>query len=148
MLTHPFFLIEKPKVMTTYQYVALNNPQGAANMVQVYNLRPDRHPKALAAQMEYCVQRDGERARSLLSQIHPDFQLFQSQIENVKQTADKQIAEKESKLQELFSNMNGQAMKAQVENMNNIEGQTKNNRTELLMIGGIILIGLALVLKR
>lgn len=133
--------------MNRYEYVALTNPQGASKMVQVYNLKPDRHPRLLAKQMAFCVEKDGPRATDIFAQIHPDKDLFNTKIEKIKADFDKELNESKSKL-EMFSNMNGQAIKSEIEQLKNFDGQSKNNRSELLIIGGIILISLALVLKK
>lgn len=133
--------------MNVFEYTAIRNPRGAAQMVQVYNLQPERNPRMLARQMAYCVERDGKYAKKLLAKIHPDKEIFEQQVADVKSEMEKAITEKQTKLEEMFHNMNGQNLKAEIEGLKNTDG-TKRDKSELLMIGGLMLIGLALVLKQ
>jgi hypothetical protein len=133
--------------MNRYEYVALTNPRGASKMVSMYNLTPDRNPRVLAKQMAYCVSRDPEQAKFIFAKIHPDRDVFEQEINTIKAALDND----RNKLTEMFSNMNGQAMKREVEQLKNFDGDStasSNKRSELLIIGGIILISLALVLKK
>lgn len=133
--------------MNVFEYVAENNPSGAAQMVQVYNLTPERNRRMLARQVAYCVKRDRVHALKTLAKIHPDADLFTSEIEEVKQGYQKKIDESQSKLNELFSNINGQAQKSDATQVLSPEA-LQSKKSELLMIGGIIIISLALILKK
>jgi hypothetical protein len=133
--------------MNVFEYVAHNNQNGAAQMVQVYNLRPERDKKMLARQVAYCVKRDRDHALKMLAKIHPDADLFTSEMNEMKLGYEKKISESQSKLEELFTNMNGQAIKGEVASLKSPEAE-QSKKSELLMVGGIIIISLALILKK
>lgn len=132
--------------MNIYQYTALNNPNGARQVVESYSIRPDR--KTLPKQLAYVVAKHGEEALSKVASIHPDLPLFQRQIDNFKEKIKKEHEEKSN-----FSNANGQQIKDEIRSMkdsfNNADGDKDKSKTrhELLIIGGIIILGLAIIFK-
>jgi len=129
--------------MTIYEYTALKNPRGAADVVYSYGIKPHRDRRELANQLAFCVRSHGEKALDKVAKVHPDFALFKRDIDAYKlklKSEDKSNACGCSN----FSNANGQQMKNEVEKLN---GAIGNNR-DTLLVGGIIILGLALILKK
>lgn len=151
MLAHPFlFKTQKQASMNVYEYTASKNPKGASQLVQEYNLRPERHPRGLARQLSYCVERDRANALTKLASIHPDNGLFYGIVQEVKTGYEKQLVEQKSELDKMFSNMNGQEIKSEIAQLkSDLPKQTdQSKKTEILMIGAVIIISLALILKK
>jgi hypothetical protein len=134
--------------MNIYQYTAINNPNGAREVVESYGIRADR--KQLGKQLAAVVARNGEDALNKVASVHPDLPLFQKQIDNFKEKFKKSFeAEKESKSN--FSNMDGQMIKQEItqlkDHVSNASGNDKDASHKLLIIGGILVIGLAIIFK-
>lgn len=132
--------------MNIYQYTALNNPNGARQVVESYSIRPDK--KLLPKQLAFVVAKHGEEALSKVASIHPDLPLFQKQIDNFKEKIKKEHEEKSN-----FSNANGQQIKDEIKSLKdsfqNIDGDKDKGKAkyELLIIGGVIILGLAIIFK-
>jgi hypothetical protein len=134
--------------MNIYQYTAINNPNGAREVVESYGLRADR--KNLGKQLALVVAKNGEEALSKVASVHPDLPLFQKQIDNFKEKYKKEFESKEDKSN--FSNMDGQMIKQEItrlnDNVSNASGSDKDASHKLLIIGGILVIGLAIIFKK
>ena len=78
--------------MNVFQYIAKNNPNGTAQVVSHYGMKPSR--EHLAKQLATCVAKDREHGEEVLSSIHPDLPLFQKQVDKLK---DKWKSESEKK---------------------------------------------------
>lgn len=132
--------------MNIYQYTAINNPNGAREVVESYGLRADR--KNLSKQLALVVAKNGEEALSKVASVHPDLPLFQKQIDTFKEKYKKEFESKEDKSN--FSNMDGQMIKHEItrlnDSMSNASGD-KEGSHKLLIIGGILVIGLAIIFK-
>jgi hypothetical protein len=132
--------------MNIYQYTAINNPNGAREVVESYGLRADR--KNLSKQLALVVAKNGEEALSKVASVHPDLPLFQKQIDTFKEKYKKEFESKEDKSN--FSNMDGQMIKHEItrlnDSMSNVSGD-KEGSHKLLIIGGILVIGLAIIFK-
>jgi hypothetical protein len=133
--------------MNIYQYTALNNPNGARQVVESYSIRADR--KLLPKQLAFVVAKHGEEALSKVASIHPDLALFQKQIDGFKEKYKKEGEEKSN-----FSNANGQQIKDEIsklkDSFHNVDGNKNDNaktKYELLIIGGVIILGLAIVFR-
>lgn len=121
--------------MTLYDYVAYSNPSGANDVVRYYGLQPSRDPKVTAKNLAYCVSQRREEALNMIAKVHPDFALIESQIEKPKETHSNACGCSSG-----YNNANGQDMKSDVKSR-------FSDKSELLITGGIVLIGLAMVLK-
>lgn len=131
--------------MNVYQYTALKNPNGAAQVVSGYGIRPQRDPRVLSKQLAHCVQRGGEDALMKIADIHPDLPLFQGKLDTYKSQYKKDSASSFTKNDWLAAN--GQTIKSEVEGLKaRVEGGG-STRNETLIMGGVILLGLALILK-
>lgn len=127
--------------MTLYDYCAIKNPRGAADVVSSYGIKPSsRHPKELATQLAVCVKRHGNEALERISDVHPDLSLFQKKLDGYKEKYKK----------ESMSNASGCGChsNASGETTSNEPKTTTNNKNETLIMGGIILLGLALILRK
>lgn len=134
--------------MNVYQYTALNNPQGSTDMVESYGIRAIRHPKHLAKQLALVVAKHRDSALGKLAEIHPDVPLFQKQIDDFKV----KIKSESEKNNSSFSNfIDGQTIKSDIASLQDkvsTTPETGKSKTELLIIGGVIVIGLAIIFKK
>jgi hypothetical protein len=136
--------------MNVYQYTALNNPHGSTEMVESYGIKAIRHPKHLAKQLALVVAKHRDSALGKLAEIHPDVPLFQKQIDDFKV---KIKSEHDNNNNSSFSNfIDGQTIKSDIASLKDKVSTptTDNGKNEikLLMIGGIIVIGLAIIFKK
>ena len=137
--------------MTIYDYCAYKNPQGAAKVISSFGMQPVRtNPKDLGRQLAFCAKRNGGEALRRIILIHPDRELFEFER--------KQLAKKE----ELKSNASG----CGCSNANGEEKPTASETVEVekirasnekeskllsqnnLVIGGMIVLGLAIIMKK
>lgn len=136
--------------MNIYQYTAFQNPQGASRVIGSYGLQPSRDPRQLGYQLAYVVAKGGEPALVEVAKIHPDFALIQENVEPKAPLLE--LLEKKTEKTPAntcgchsnangFFNANGATMKSEV------SGRLNPNLSEIIVTGGIALIGLALVLK-
>ena len=130
---------------------------GAKKVLDSFGMRATRKPEVLARQLADAVNRHGEQAMYRIASVHPDLELITEFNEyNAKREA-KADSSKEKETS-LFSSAEGQAIKSAVEDIkrrqefSNMVGNTpkevRSEKTELLIIGAIALVGLALVLKK
>lgn len=150
--------------MTIYETVAYRNPEGAKRVVNSYGSKAIRNPHALAKQLNDIVNAHGEEAQWRIAAIHPDYKLItdlNKMGEEEKATEEKGEEKTSCDCKEdkgNFFSAEGQAIKDAVEDIKNnqdkVNGNNNNNnnsnsdKTELLIVGGIALIALALVLKK
>lgn len=125
--------------MNIYQYTAWNNRAGSDELVSSYGMTPIEHPNELARQLAMIVSKDKDALKKVVS-IHPDSQLFGNSGFKLPEEKEHSNACGCSN----FSNMDGQSIKREVES---VVGSQKSEKTELFIIGGII-ITLALILRK
>lgn len=125
--------------MNLYLYTSLNNRRGAESVIQSYGGTPAPNPHELAQQLAFCVRKDGQNALDKIANVHPDKELieskFKSEVPLIKETHSNACGCGSN-----FSGVDGQNAKAEVKSR-------LTDKTELLITGGIVLIGLAMVLK-
>lgn len=129
--------------MNIFDYVAYKNPQGASRVVGKYGLRPHNTRQGLAAQLANVTARYKDPVMNDIKDIHPDFNLFSSNegINSQYETLNEKWANAGGcGCGGSFSNVDGQNLKAET-------GSRMQDKSELLITGGLLLIGLALVLK-
>jgi hypothetical protein len=143
--------------MTIFDYIAYSNPLGAKQVLDSFGMRATRKPEILARQLANCVNQHKAEAMFRIAAIHPDRELI---TEFNAHNQPKEIETKSSNDKEevsLFSSAEGQAIKSAVEDLkrnqeisNQVGGsrEPKSEKSELLIIGAIALVGLALVLKK
>jgi len=130
--------------MNIYQYTAYNNPSGAIQVVESHGMRADKHD--LPKQLALVISKSGEEGRNILSSIHPDLQLFQNNLDKFK---NKIKTDFEVKEKELFWNAVGTKGSSPVTETKEIKVEKEGKSTqELLVIGGLIVLSLAIVFKK
>lgn len=135
-------------MIDVFNYCAYHNREGSSALVASYGIRPSRDPRELAKQIALCMTKDRENVKSKLADIHPDRDLFENKHNALKADFESKLKEKEA----LFTNMNGSNLKSEVAHFMNasgtIEAERQKKTHELLMIGGIIIISLAIIMKK
>jgi hypothetical protein len=126
--------------MTLYEYIAVNNPRGASGLIASYGGRPEQHPVALSKQLAYSVYKGGQDALDKLAEIHPDRDLIAQSIQSSEPEMKSHSNACGCSSCNGYSNVDGQNSKSEVSNR-------INDKSELLITGGIILIAIAMVLK-
>lgn len=138
--------------MNYYHYLALENPNGVASILSEYGIKPSKNVHQLVKQLTHCVNRNGEDCLYKTTLIHPDRELlldaFKAEIEKEK-PKEKEVSNACGCSNFSNANANGQDIKKVVENIgfSNAIGDT-NKKTELLIVGGVVLIALALILNK
>lgn len=131
--------------MNYYNYLALENPMGCASLLSEYGVKPARNVKQLSKQLSQCVNDNGEECLYKTTLIHPDRELMMEAFNVEKE-------KKEVKKEPDYSNANanGQEIKKVIEQIgfSNAIGDAQNKKTELLIVGGVVLIALALILNK
>jgi len=143
--------------MTLYEYIAYSHPEGAKRVINSYGSKAIRKPEMLAKQLADTVNRNGKEALYRIASVHPDLELLTHFNEHNASEDDKK-KEKEScsckDKESNFSSAEGQAIKQAVEDLSkkqseaNKPAETKTEKSELMIIGAVVLIGLALVMKK
>lgn len=116
--------------VTIYDYLASSVPADAFEVIsEGRNLPKPRDTRELSARIKKYVTKNGESALLRLAEIHPDREL----IEAIS------ITKEEEPKKENFSNLSG-----------NLTTNDKEyvNSSKLLMVGGFILIGLAIIMTK
>lgn len=134
--------------MNVYEYTALNNRLGANAVVQDYGMQPANTPQELAQQLAHCVNQGGENALMKVASVHPDVDLFQQGIDNIKKGYEE---DKKTLEQQLFFRADGQSIKSEVADIKTAIAGKDNNGTstkDLLVIGGIIIATIAIIMKK
>ena len=124
--------------ITLYEYLATNVPSDSFTIINADgNLRKPNNNLELSQQIKSYVTTNGESGLLNLAKIHPDRDLIEaicSSCSNNYLTANKEIEKKEN-----FSNFS--------ENVNPSDKETINS-SKLLIVGGFILIGLAIIMNK
>jgi hypothetical protein len=126
------------KKITIYEYFANNCPQDAYNLLsqEGSNYNRPQSPQELEGQLKDYVNKNGEKGLLKLAEIHPDKELI-TMVCDCKKTKNKSVAEKKDN----FSNANG--------NSNISDSQSEQiNLAKMMIFGGFILVGIALIMKK
>jgi len=122
------------KPITIYEYYAYTCPQEAYDLLSKDGggyQRP-QSPDELESQLKDYVNKNGEKGLKALAEIHPDKDLIKSVCECSKNKVEKK---------ENFSNANG--------NTNIPDSQAEQvNLAKMMIFGGFILVGIALIMKK
>ena len=116
--------------VTIYDYLATNVPSDAFEVIsEGSNMPKPKNSHELSAQIKTYVTKNGETGLLRLAEIHPDRELIEA------------ISVKENKENKTdnFSNLSG-----------NLSDKDKEyvNTTKLLMVGGFILVSLAIIMTK
>lgn len=137
--------------MTIYEYCAYKNPQGVAKVISSFGMQPVRtNPKDLGRQLAFCAKRNGGEALRRIILIHPDRELFEFER---KQIAKKMEESKSNASGCGCSNANGEEKSAsetvEVEKIRaSNEKESKLLSQNNLIIGGMVVLGLAIIMKK
>ena len=126
------------KKITIYEYFANNCPQDAYDLLSQEggNYSRPQTPQELEGQLKDYVNKNGEKGLLKLAEIHPDKELI-TMVCDCKKTKNKSVAEKKDN----FSNANG--------NTNISDSQSEQiNLAKMMIFGGFILVGIALIMKK
>ena len=121
------------KPITIYEYYAYSCPQEAYDLLSKDGgyQRP-QSPDELESQLKDYVNKNGEKGLKALAEIHPDKDLIKSVCECSKNKVEKK---------ENFSNASG--------NTNIPDSQAEQvNLAKMMIFGGFILVGIALIMKK
>ena len=126
------------KKITIYEYFANNCPQDAYDLLSQEggNYQRPQTPQELEGQLKDYVNKNGEKGLLKLAEIHPDKELV-GMVCKCQKTSSPTSSEKK----ENFSNANG--------NSNISDSQSEQiNLAKMMIFGGFILVGIALIMKK
>ena len=131
--------------MNVFQYTAINNTHGTENLIKSYGVVPQ--DAILSKQLAGVISRDKANGLAKLRGIHPDLGLFQDELDTLKAKIKSDLdAEKKD-----FLNADGQSLKNDVAELKrgvNSPKEEGRSKQELMIIGGVIVIGLAIIFKK
>ncbi len=131
--------------MNVFQYTAINNTHGTENLIRSYGVAPKY--SVLSKQLAGVISRDRANGLAKLRGIHPDLGLFQDELDTLKAKIKSELdAEKKE-----FLNADGQSLKNDVAELKrgvNSPKEEGRSKQELMIIGGVIVIGLAIIFKK
>lgn len=145
--------------MTIYEYVAAKNPIGAKTVLNSFGEKAVPRPDILARQLANAVNKHGKDALFRIASVHPDMQLIS---EYNKQTAQVNEVEEgkscgcdKEKSDSIFSSAEGQEIKKAVETLSLKQDalatppkEPKSDSKDLMIIGAVVVVALALVMKK
>ena len=143
--------------MNIYNYVALKNPHGAKDVINSFGKKAIRQPEALAKQLADTVNRHGKEALRRIAAVHPDLELLTAFNENEQSKSKDKPCKCNDKEKSSFSSADGQAIKQAVEEIskkqdlsNNTpkEQPVKTDNTNIMILGAVAILGLALILNK
>ena len=145
--------------MTLYEYVAVKNPVGAKTVLNSFGEKAVPRPDILARQLANAVNKHGKDALFRIASVHPDMQLISEYNKQANKDSDvvdeKPCACKKDKVEDLFSSAEGQEIKKAVENLSlkqdaltNTPKESKSDSKDLMIIGAVVVVALALVMKK
>jgi flagellar hook-basal body complex protein FliE len=131
----------------------------AKKVLDSFGMKAVRKPDVLARQLADAVNRHGKQAMYRIAAVHPDLELITQFNEyNAQKENKSDSCGCKDKDTSLFSSAEGQVIKSAVEDIkrnqeasNQVNSNAKEGRSEkseLMIIGAIALVGLALVLKK
>jgi hypothetical protein len=147
--------------ITIYDYIALKNPNGAKSVLNSFGEKAVRKPDILARQLANTVNKHGKEALFRIASVHPDSSLIteynkQSNLSVESTKEDKPCGcEKGKDKESLFLSAEGQEIKQAVEKLSlkqdaltNTPRESKSDSKDLMIIGAVVLVALALVMKK
>jgi|DEB0MinimDraft_10_1074344.scaffolds.fasta_scaffold20694_2 hypothetical protein len=147
--------------MNLYQYVAYKNPEGAKRVINSYGEKAIRQPDILAKQLAEKVNKHGKEALYRITSVHPDLKLISDYHEvNAPKVEEKKEDKPCTCGKNDYSSADGAEAsevkkvvedikrKQEIDSVASASQKTeKSDRTELMIIGAVALIGLALVTR-
>ena len=136
--------------MTIYEYIAYKNPHGAKEVLNNFGIKAIRDPKVLSKQLAYVVSKHGKKGLYHIASAHPDLEL----ITHYNEHKNKKTEKPEEKIESPFASAEGQAIITAVDNIKSNQEMARNDKTdksdktEMFIIGAVVLVSLALILKK
>jgi hypothetical protein len=145
--------------MTIYEYVATKNPIGAKTVLNSFGEKAVPRPDILAKQLANAVNKHGKDALFRIASVHPDMQLISEYNKQVNKSSEaveeKSCGCEKKEVESLFSSAEGQEIKKAVETLSlkqdtlsNTPKESKSDSKDLMIIGAVAVIALALVMKK
>ena len=145
--------------MNLYEYVAVKNPVGAKNVLNSFGEKAVPRPDILARQLANSVNKYGKDALFRIASVHPDIQLISEYNKQANKVSDaeneKTCSCKKETAESLFSSAEGQEIKKAVEDLSqkqsalaNSPKESKSDSKDLMIIGAVVLVALALITKK
>ena len=140
-------------MITIYDYVASKNPKGAAKVISSFGMNPVRtNARELGKQLGYCAKRNGGEVLRRIVLIHPDRQLFDFERKQIEEKKEKEMSNASGcGCSNATGNeptvIGGSDLEKEMLKLNSEKDSkllTQNN----LVIGGIIVLGLAIIMKK
>lgn len=131
--------------MNVFQYTAINNTNGTREVISSYGVAPQ--DSVLSKQLASVISRDRVNGLAKLRGIHPDLSLFQDELDTLKAKIKSELDEEKKS----FLNADGQSLKNDVAELKigvNSPKEEGRSKQELMIIGGVIVIGLAIIFKK
>ena len=132
------------KKITFYEYLATNVPADAHFTINKYgSYRQARSPQELEYQLKNFVKQYGENGLNALAEIHPDKQLMELNCSTCKDKSSNYNGKEH--LQEMpqkFDNATGSGASEDVKRYEQIK------LSQALIFGGMVLIGVAIIMKK
>tara|TARA_R110002012_G_scaffold321269_1_gene548451 strand:+ start:972 stop:1394 length:423 start_codon:yes stop_codon:yes gene_type:complete len=140
--------------MTIYDYCAHKNPSGSAKVIASFGMQPVRDIDELAQQLAFCAKRNGGEVLRRIVLIHPDRALFEH--ERKEKEAKMLSAAGEDKTPPIIggSDLDKEMIRLNAEKeADKLRQQKSESESKLLsqnnlIIGGVIVLGLALIMKK
>mgnify|MGYP001289535722 CR=1 FL=1 len=137
--------------MTVYDYCAIKNPSGTAKVIASFGMRPVKDKRELAEQLKFLAKRNGGEVLRRIVLIHPDRSLFEHER--------KLKAEKEQKMlsasgpettttKELTEREKENLVQADKDRESKKEHDSKILTQNNMIIGGVVILGLAIIMKK
>lgn len=120
------------KPITIYEYYSYSCPKDAYNLLSKDGYPRPQSPEELESQLKEYVNKNGEKGLKELAEIHPDKDLIKMVCECSKDKVEKK---------DNFSNANGN-------NNIPISQAEQISLAKMMIFGGFILVGIALIMKK
>ena len=142
--------------MTIYEYVAAKNPIGAKTVLNSFGEKAVPRPDILARQLANSVNKYGKDALFRIASVHPDLELVSQYNKVANPPSEKDCGCKEES-EAVFSSADGEELKKAVQDLSNKKDtpiplattpEKSNDKTELMIIGAVAVIALALITKK
>ena len=137
--------------MTIYDYVAYKKPQGAAKVIESFGMRAVRsNPRDLSNQLKFVAKKHGGEALRRIVKVHPDRELFEFERKQMSNASgcgcSNADGNSKNTAQELVSPTNEVVEVEKIRASNEKESKllSQNN----LIIGGMVVLGLAIIMKK
>ena len=142
--------------MTIYEYVAEKNPIGAKTVLHSFGEKAVPRPDILARQLANAVNKYGKDALFRIASVHPDLDLVNQYNKVANPPSEEDCGcSKEKEKESVFSSADGEQLIKAVEDISKKQespnptiNEKSSDKTELMIIGVVAVIALALITKK